>query len=148
MADFTDWYDDTKRKLKTPISKQCLDYIRDIVNSELSSVPAKVRERVQFIETDGGSLIAWRRGKRIYHLLTPNQGEILVRGDDVWPRGMTRRYDQMSRVLDARINQEDDAKVLRNFLSNGPIAQQRRQDLERAERRRNRKVKLRAKVNG
>ena len=143
MAEFTDWYDDTKKKLKTPIAKQCLDYIRDIVNGELSTVPAKVRERVQFVETDGGSLIAWRRGQRIYHLLTPNSGEILVRGDDVWPRGMTRRYDQMIKILDARINQEDDNKTLRNFLSNGPIAQQRQLNIEREERRRNRKVKLR-----
>lgn len=145
MADFTDWYNDTRKTLKKPITQQSLDYIRDIVLGNIKPVPQKVRSRVQFIETDGGNLIAWARGNRIYHMLSPNSGEILVRGEENWPRGMTRRYDQMTKILDARINGDDDSREIDRFLREGPIARQREEDRKRAERRMNRKIRLKKK---
>lgn len=144
-SQFDIWYTDTKRELKKDVDKDALDYIRDIVVGNTVPHPPKVRSRVQSVETDGGSLIAWRRGSRIFHMLVPDSGQILVRGIDNWPRGMTRRYEQMTKILDARINGDSDEKPMREFLARGPITELRLQNRAKAERKQNRTIKLKKK---
>ncbi len=140
--DVTDWHDEVKRKFKTYASQKAIEHILSIV---VDSPIDEVSSRVKSIETDGGTVIAWKHGGTIDHFFSPDQAEIKKRGVERWPRGMTVRYDRMCTIMDAELNDSDARRetALSSLLFDGPIAKQRRKE---EARKRNRKTVRRKKI--
>lgn len=127
--DVIDWAENLKRRFKKEASHEAIDYIVgnvvDGVETTVSPVPG-----IRFIETDSGLLIAWKHGTTITHLLAPDKTAVLVRGEEKWPSGQTRKNDALLAVADAELEgrDKDAERILRNFMDRGPIAMQRRED--------------------
>lgn len=145
--DILDWYEYRTEKAKTNTIQACVDRIAayafeytgygyEIKDPVLSS---KVTQRVKILETDGGILFGWLRGGNIYHLLVPDNGdkEILVRGEENWPRGNTRRFDMLTKMIDAQLNKdrEEEDIAFGNFRERFPI-----QEVEIKATKKNRKA--------
>lgn len=129
--ELTDWVDRENRKSKKASGKKAIRHVEELALDEEIEDPSP---RVKGIETDGGKVIVWRRSSSsIIRLFVPLPGEIMVRGEERWPRGLTPRYDSLCQIIEAQLNgrKEFADKLLRKFLDNGPIA------TERAEREAN-----------
>ncbi len=131
--DILDWYILRTEKAKTDVVQACVDRIA-VYAFEYTGYGFEIKEptlspkavqRVKIIETDGGLLFGWLRGSNIYHLLVPDNGdkEILVRGEENWPRGVTRKLDMLIKVIDAKLNEDHDEEVyaFNQFRAKFPI---------------------------
>ncbi len=127
--DITDWQEDMKRRFKNDSSLLAIDFIAGIVVDDLQTTVPPVTT-VKIIESDSGTLIAWKHGKTIDHFLSPQPAEILVRGEERWPSGHTRKNDSLLAIADAELrgNKAQADRLLRRFLDTGPIATRRRED--------------------
>ena len=116
-----DWVADAKRRFKKESSHQAIDFISALVQGEDKTGPY---DRVKSTETDGALLICWRHGNVIERFFTPDGLNILTRGIDNWPRGATRKYDELCDILDEKLrgNEEEAERLTRKFLDKGPIA--------------------------
>ncbi|MEK0326691.1 MAG: hypothetical protein QQN63_13415, partial [Nitrosopumilus sp.] len=131
--DILDWYLYRTEKAKTDVVQACVDRIAMYAfeytgygyEIEDPTLSPKTTQRVKILETDGGILFGWLRGSNIYHLLVPDNGEkeILVRGEENWPRGSTRRFDMLIKMIDGQLNNDREAEDIAfgNFREKFPI---------------------------
>lgn len=141
-----DWSSRENRKSNNNSSKKAINHIEGIITE---SDIEELSPRVKHMETDGGILIVWRKSSsNIIRLFVPSPNEVMVRGEERWPRGLTPRYDALCQILEAKLNGRDDFadKLLRQLLDKGTIAmgrQSRQEEVVYASSKRRKKSNLR-----